>query len=29
MGKPVHVSNVILDLLIDDEHGSLGWRRPR
>ena len=28
MGKLVYLTNVYLDLLIEDEHGSLDWRAP-
>ena len=28
MGKLVYLTNVSLDLLIEDEHGSLDWRAP-
>ena len=28
MGKHVYLTNVSLDLLIEDEHGSLDWRAP-
>lgn len=28
MGKLVHLANVSLDLLIEDEHGSLDWGAP-
>ena len=28
VGELVHLTNVSLDLLIEDEHGSLDWRGP-
>ena len=28
MGELVHLTNVSLDLLIEDEHGSLEWGAP-
>ncbi len=28
MGKLVYLTNASLDLLIEDEHGSLDWRAP-
>ena len=28
MGKLVHLTNVYLDLLIEDEHGRLDWGAP-
>jgi hypothetical protein len=28
MGKLVYLTDVSLDLLIEDEHGSLDWKAP-